>query len=94
MLMNMVTRRSFETVRKELPKPEFDDHLERLLDQIVDIISELGSHNRQHIGGLQKITGLSDNERDGSMIVPGPVVNETMWQIPESDLFWASRETF
>jgi hypothetical protein len=28
------------------------------------------------------------------MIVPGPVVVETMWQVPELELFWAGLETF
>jgi hypothetical protein len=43
MLMSMVTGNSFEAIRKELPRPQYEDHLERFLDQIVDFISELGS---------------------------------------------------
>jgi hypothetical protein len=93
MLMSMATGRSFETVRKELPKSEYEDHLERLLDQIVDIISELGSHSWQHIGGLQETTD-SSYEGDEFKIIPGPVVDETMWQVPELGHFWGGKETF
>jgi aminoglycoside phosphotransferase (APT) family kinase protein len=94
MIMSMVAGRSFETVREELPKEEYEDHVEGFLDQIVDIISELGSHTWQHIGGLQEMTGSSNDDINGSTIVSGPVVDETMWQVPEMDLLWAGKENF
>lgn len=77
MLMSIANDRSFQAISKELPRLEYQDHLEGPLDQIVDVISELASHSRNLAGGLQEIT---DNVEDGegtkdaekrSMIVPG-----------------------
>jgi aminoglycoside phosphotransferase (APT) family kinase protein len=100
MLMSMVNGRSFEAIRKELLRPEYEDHLEGFLDQIVDIISELDSHSWNHIGGLQEITrnvedrGRHEDANNRGLTIAGPVVDETMWQIPELDLFWGGKETF
>lgn len=77
MLMSMFNGRSFEDVRKEMPEREYEDHLEGFLNQVVDIISELDSHNWNHIGGFQEITGTINDEngkedaKNGSLIVPG-----------------------
>jgi hypothetical protein len=76
MLMSMVNGHSFQAISKELPRLEYQDHLEGFLDQIVDVVSELASHSRNHVGGLQEITGnVEDGEgtkdaENRSMIVP------------------------
>jgi aminoglycoside phosphotransferase (APT) family kinase protein len=94
MIMSMVGGRSFEVLRKELLAPQYEEQLEGLLDQIVNVVSQLGSHSWQHIGGLQEMITSSKDDGSGSMLVPGPVVDESMWQVPELDLFWAGGETF
>lgn len=96
MLMSMANGRSFEAIRMEPPRLEYEDYLEGFLDQIVDIITKLSSHSWNHVGGLEEITSNAEDgggKRDAenrSMIVPGPVVDETMWQVPELDIFWAN----
>ena len=48
MLMSMASGCSFEVMRNELIRLEYEGHLEGFIDQIVDIISELLTQLEPH----------------------------------------------
>jgi hypothetical protein len=54
--------------------------IQNLLDELVDYLAQLHSHEWNAIGGLKF------NEDGG--IVPGPVLEETFWQIPDILRYW------
>lgn len=57
----------------------------KLVSQLTDIILELNKHSWHHIGGLTLTS-------DGA-IVPGPVLEDTFWLIPDIEEYWGSTET-
>ena len=62
------------------------DQMDTILNQIIDMLVVLHSTTWQHIGGLR----LAE---DGS-IVPGPVLEEGAWQVPEILTHFGSSQTF
>lgn len=61
------------------------ERVSNLIDQFVDIHTQLHLHEWTQIGGLQ-FTESGD-------IVPGPVLEETFWQVPDITRYWSSQET-
>ncbi|MCJ1461281.1 hypothetical protein MMC28_011663 [Mycoblastus sanguinarius] len=62
------------------------DQMDTILNQIIDMLVVLHSTTWQHIGGLR----FTD---DGN-IVPGPVLEEGAWQVPEILTHFGSSQTF
>lgn len=60
--------------------------MDLILEQLIDLLASLHAHSWQHIGGLRIST-------DGD-IVPGPVVEETFWHIPDIAQYWPPSESF
>ncbi|KAB8346013.1 hypothetical protein FH972_023065 [Carpinus fangiana] len=68
--------------------PSLDaDIKKKLVLQLTAFVIELHSHSQQwqHVGGLRI-------QSDGT-VGPGPVLEETMWQIPAIQKFWGQDET-
>lgn len=63
-----------------------DDQMDAILDQMVDYHLELYARPFNHVGGLR-------TSPLGSL-VPGPVLDEYMWQVPEIKEYWPNGETF
>lgn len=57
-----------------------------LVCQLARFIDELHSNTWDFVGGLQ----LSP---DGTDVIPGPVVDETFWQIPDILKYWSPEES-
>ncbi|THX82030.1 hypothetical protein D6D05_04004 [Aureobasidium pullulans] len=62
------------------------DRMDSILDQLIDINTELHKHTWSHIGGLSL-------EKNGA-IVPGPVLEETFWFEPDIAALWPAGETY
>ena len=60
--------------------------MDTILDQLIDIMTELHKHSWSHVGGLT----FDDN----SNIIPGPVLEETFWFEPDILALWPAGETF
>lgn len=84
--MTCAAGQSFDTVEASLKadgtENSYSEHLSAYMEQISIVLSELASHTWSHIGGLQ----LSS---DGKDVVPGPVIDESLWMSPEIPKFWA-----
>lgn len=57
-----------------------DDIKLKLVNQLTDMLIELNKHEWNHIGGLQ----LDDQ----GAIVPGPVLEDTFWLVPDIAKYW------
>ncbi|KAI4744054.1 hypothetical protein E4T50_05565 [Aureobasidium sp. EXF-12298] len=57
-----------------------------ILDQLIDVNVELHKHSWSHVGGL----AFDDKHR----IIPGPVLEETLWFEPDIIALWPAGETF
>ena len=66
------------------------DQLDCLLDQLTSIMFQLkaASSTFSHIGGLRF---TDDKHLD---LVPGPVLQETLWHISDIDIYWPKGESF
>jgi aminoglycoside phosphotransferase (APT) family kinase protein len=85
MFMTMVQGQTIDTLYYSLSETEMN----AILDQLMDILVQLHQHSWERIGGLQEIF------IDGiKTIAPGPIVDETMWQVPELAKYWNGTETF
>jgi hypothetical protein len=73
-LMERMSGRSLDLVWDETAMVEDSVRKEKLLDQLLDVVVELHQHPWSHIGGLT----LQDMQ-----VIPGPVIEETFWQIPD-----------
>ena len=62
-----------------------DQQLSQIIDQPIDFLSQLNSHEWDSIGGL--------NINDKGKIVLGPVLEETFWQVPDMEKLWPQGET-
>jgi hypothetical protein len=60
--------------------------MDMILDQLIDINAELQKHTWSHIGGL--------TFNDDGHIIPGPVLEETLWFEPDILALWPAGETF
>ncbi|KAK2609189.1 hypothetical protein QQS21_002271 [Conoideocrella luteorostrata] len=76
-LLEKIPGRSVDTIYKTLN----EETKGLLVQQLTDILVELNSHSWNHIGGLQ----LIDEE-----IVPGPVLEDTFWLVPDIQTYWTS----
>ncbi|TDL17717.1 kinase-like protein [Rickenella mellea] len=81
-LMSRVSGTSLDKVYKNLTKYQMSD----IIDELVDVLDQLHSTSWSQIGGLKF-------GADGT-IIPGPVVEETFWHIPDIAKFWGPQETF
>lgn len=54
----------------------------RLVRQLTDILLELNKHEWHHVGGLQL-------EQDTGDVIPGPVLEDTFWMVPDIEKYWA-----
>jgi hypothetical protein len=63
------------------------DQMDSILDQLTAVLLELYKIPLHHIGGFRIDT-------TSSTIVPGPVCEETFWQIPDVEEFWPPTENF
>lgn len=62
-----------------------ETQLVEILDQLIDVLVQLHAHEWQHIGGL-KLT-------ESGEVVPGPVLDETFWQVPDILQYWGPEES-
>lgn len=81
MLMSKLSGQPFSSMRASVSASEYEPHLSALVEQVADIVAELASHTWSHFGGLQ------ETPEEG--IIPGPIIDENMWQAPELHLFWS-----
>ncbi|KZP13366.1 hypothetical protein FIBSPDRAFT_869379 [Athelia psychrophila] len=58
-----------------------EEKLAEMVDVMVDLHVQLAASEWTHIGGLRFT-------QDGKEIVPGPVVEETMWHVPDIAKYW------
>lgn len=63
-----------------------EDAKGRLVAQLVDVLVELHTHEWQHVGGLQL------DEATGE-VVPGPVLEDTFWMVPDIERYWGAEES-
>jgi len=62
-----------------------EQQIEQILDQLIDILSQLHEHEWEEIGGLRRT--------DQGDIVVAQVLDETFWQTPDVEKFWPPSET-
>jgi hypothetical protein len=60
--------------------------MDNVLNQLIEINAELHKHTWSHIGGL--------HFDDDGHIIPGPVLEETLWFEPDILALWPAGETF
>ncbi len=63
-----------------------EDAKVRLVAQLTDVLVELNAHEWQHVGGLQ----LDDKTGEA---VPGPVLEDTFWMVPDIEAYWGAEES-
>ena len=63
-----------------------EDAKVRLVAQLTGVLLELNAHEWQHVGGLQ----LDDKTGD---VVPGPVLEDTFWMVPDIEMYWGAEES-
>lgn len=69
---------------------ELDDAAKlRLIEQLTNFTLELNSHAWSHVGGLQP----SDINGGTSAPVPGPVMEESFWLVPDIERYWGPGES-
>ncbi|RYP74917.1 hypothetical protein DL771_002701 [Monosporascus sp. 5C6A] len=61
------------------------DEICQILDQLIDMLTELHAHDFSAIGGLYL-------DRNGEIQV-GRIVDETYWQVPDIEILWPQGET-
>ncbi len=87
MLMTRVPGRSVADVYEELSEEQMD----RILDQLTDVLVALHQHPFTHIGGLTFGEMVDGKKRE---TIPGPAVEETFWQLPDIAAYWPETESF
>lgn len=80
-LLERASGESLDVIFKTLD----EDKISSIIDQLVDVLVQLHSKEWDHIGGL-KFTETGE-------IVPGPVLEETFWQVPDIQQYWGPDET-
>lgn len=78
------SRVSRETISDIYPSLSSDE-LGQILDQLIDILTELGAHEFSAIGGLHL-------DKNGQVQI-GRTIDETFWQVPDIATFWPQGET-
>ncbi|KAG9228199.1 phosphotransferase enzyme family-domain-containing protein [Amylocarpus encephaloides] len=62
-----------------------EDQTRLILDQVIDFLAQLHSHEWSAIGGL--------NLKDNGDVELGQVLDETFWQLPDIEKLWPEGET-
>ena len=57
----------------------------KLIRQLTDVLIELNKHEWKHVGGLQR--------SDSGEAIPGPVLEDTFWLLPDVAQFWGAGES-
>jgi len=58
---------------------------ESLVAQLADVLVQLHEHSWDHVGGLVVA-------EDGDSVVPGPMVDEWFWHVPDAAKYWGDGE--
>lgn len=58
----------------------------RLVRQLTDVLVQLNAFEWHHVGGLQLDNGAGT-------VVPGPVLEDTFWMVPDIEKHWGSEES-
>jgi aminoglycoside phosphotransferase (APT) family kinase protein len=69
------------------------DEMNRVLDQIADIVLELEEKEWEFIGGLSLQKSISTMSKQET-ITSGPLLEEFLWQVPEIQKLWPDGETY
>ncbi len=83
-LLERVPGRSVDGMYDELD----DAAKRRLVEQLTDFLVELNAHEWSNVGGLQL-----EKLNDAAVIVPGPVLEDTFWLVPDIERFWGPGES-
>lgn len=81
-LLERVPGRSVDGMYEDMS----EDAKVKLVAQLVDVLVELSAHAWQHVGGL------TIDEKTGE-VVPGPVLEDTFWMVPDIETYWGQEES-
>ncbi|KAI9727743.1 MAG: hypothetical protein M1834_007982 [Cirrosporium novae-zelandiae] len=70
-----------------------DEQMDSIIEQVIDILLQLHKKEWTQIGGLQ-FSPPNQTQNNTEKIIPGPVLEETFWFLPDIEKHWPATETF